>query len=225
MLMQKRAGIDLDGTLFNFDAKIRQNICREFGVDIPEGSPSTEYLFESCPTIKEKIPFLGWFDYFHENFILAGMYRNLQPYPHAKEAMQYLKSLGYDLVIITSRGSHLETLTDNPEVFKRLEQDTHDSVQEYFPNCFSDVMFKPRGITKGQICRDLKCRALIEDSIVNLDKAIRYVHLPILLDMPYNQTQETLENNRNGDMPVIREPSGVYRLRDLSLTCLVRLPL
>ncbi|KAJ7293759.1 hypothetical protein C8J57DRAFT_1269922 [Mycena rebaudengoi] len=90
------------------------------------------------------------------------------PVPGAREGVQSLKDMGYNLVIVTAR---------SPDV----ADSTWEWVEKYFPGVFAHLVFTGQfkdahklhhneiltNLTKSQVCADLKAQVLIDDSAEN----------------------------------------------------------
>ncbi|KAJ6604220.1 hypothetical protein DFH09DRAFT_1442244 [Mycena vulgaris] len=90
------------------------------------------------------------------------------PVPGAREGVQSLKDMGYNLVIVTAR---------TPEVADA----SWEWVEKYFPGAFAHLVFTGQfkdahklhhnevltNLTKSQVCADLKAQVLIDDSAEN----------------------------------------------------------
>lgn len=202
----KKIAIDLDGTLIDFVTPLVNHINREFGTTLMVGD-ITHYGFEDSPRIRQQIPISGWFWPFHDEFTKSGAYRDFELLPHAKEIIEYLKKRNHDIFILTSRDPDLGN----------LEQDTKICIERHFGEYFSQkIYFKPKGVTKAEVCRGLDFRVLIEDDLEHIIQATKYPEIiPILVDKPYNQTRESSKSKENGYIPIIEE-SDFYRIRDLS---------
>ena len=214
---KKRIGIDLDGVLVDFFAPLVNYMNQVLGTTLkPEDI--TTYDFESSPKVREQIPKSGWFHEVHEDAIRKGLYKTFKPLPYAKAGIAYLKSLGYNLEILTNRN----------ENFGHLKKDTKNTIKELFPRVFSNIRFVPAGLTKVEVCRDFEYMALFEDRLQTLlelaQDEMLYKTLPILVDQPYNQTQESLVNKLNGNHSIAKE-GQIYRIRDLNPQNLKIIPL
>ncbi len=78
---------------------------------------------------------------------------NIQPVPGAREGVAFLKSLGAELYVVTSRVGKLEF--------------TEKWFEKNFPGVFEEIIYaKPNGgkaRTKGEICQELGARFHVDD--------------------------------------------------------------
>ncbi|KAJ7283358.1 hypothetical protein C8J57DRAFT_1292269 [Mycena rebaudengoi] len=104
-------------------------------------------------------------------FESTGAIFRARPVPGAREGVQSLKDMGYNLVIVTARC---------PDA----ADSTWEWVEKYFPGVFAHIVFTGQfkdahklqydkiltNVAKSQVCADLKAQVLIDDSAENAMK-------------------------------------------------------
>jgi len=121
------------------------------------------------------------------NFFNSSDFREIPPNKDALDILNILKK-NHKLVVITSR----------PNTF---EKKTREWINHHFPGIFSEIYFlynedirEKRNKTKGEICEKLKVDVFIEDSLVYAEGCANKGIKVLLLDCPWNQSEELPEN-------------------------------
>jgi len=137
----------------------------------------TEYSFDKfwgC-SIEEAISRV---DRFHR----TQRFRELEPILGAIEGVRKLKSMGHDLVVISSRPDY--TL-----------RDTFNNLRKHYGNAFSRIYFSKNPYTgrgdkdKRDFCKELDVKMLVEDNLVYAIECAEVCDV-LLLNTHWNQTNE-----------------------------------
>jgi 5'(3')-deoxyribonucleotidase len=118
-------------------------------------------------------------DQFKECVVNSQVFRLLQPRPRAIEAINMLNDKGYDVVIITSRGSFANARVDT---LKWLEAHSADVLDVKIVN--PDIEDKSDVYLKYGVDRIV---GLVDDAVHNLKDAERHGVRPICISRPWNE--------------------------------------
>lgn len=166
--------IDIDAVLGDFLTKFLEYRNREYGT-----SWRREDFFSYV-----------WADVFKESpdqmyAILADFFesqeiKEIEPVPGAVENIRYLKKIGAELDVVTSR----------PRVIKDL---TYEWLDRHFAGSFKRVYFSNQpaygsfGETKGEICHEIRADLFIDDQYNFCDECYKEGVKVFIFDNPWNQ--------------------------------------
>lgn len=169
--MRPRAGIDLDGVLYQWEPTARRVLEEHWGVRITES--------ETWDWIREKLverlgPSLGaqaghWL--FRGEGVIAGLWRNGEPYPGAVDAARKL-ALSHDVVIVTARPRYALRDTMSWLLFHGI-----------YP---TELIILPPG--EGQRPKSsVLCDWYVDDSPANVEELDAAGRRAFLFDQPWNR--------------------------------------
>jgi len=177
--MQKIIAIDCDevvantidsiftfnGHTFNWLPIQRDDITTFFWHEIPKFAANAEYV-----------------QAYRDDFFLSPEAMHIAPLSWAKQWVQALYDLWYDLKIVTSR-------------WQGIEQMTREWIEQHFPGLFSDVVFWSATIhnhhltNKADLMRYIGATSLVDDGLHNCLQVSAWWYETLLFDNPWNQTE------------------------------------
>lgn len=173
--------VDADDTIFDENNAIRQFINKTYGYHHTEADylvdgPFDTYWESIWNVQSDKMIEM------YESFVVSEYKKNLPPIKGALKGLQKLKEK-YELVIVTARD-------------KRAVELTHQSLEEHYPNIFSDVHFTPlwgngEKVTKAKICTEIGASYLIDDNFDHCNVAVESgVNAILFGDYGWNRFQK-----------------------------------
>jgi 5'(3')-deoxyribonucleotidase len=186
--IKERIAIDKDDVLINLNGGLHPYHNNHYGTNVVFEALHTFNLWEIWECTKEQAV-ERVFEFYHSE-----EFPQLVPVEGAVEAVNNLK-VKYDLVVVSSRPAFM------------LER-THQSIDKYFPGCFSEVhltdSYGPVGLyrKKSQVCQEVGAVAIIDDHIENTrDCALNGVK-PYLFRAPWNLMYSDRQLESEGITPL-----------------------
>lgn len=109
------------------------------------------------------------------DFNTSEKFGNLEPYSEAKECLERAKSLGYEIVAISS------CTDDIGAISRRCE-----SLQKNFPGCIDDVICLPLNKRKTDVLKKFPPSIFIDDNLSNVKDGINAGHRTFLMKRPWS---------------------------------------
>lgn len=139
-------------------------------------------------------------------FYTSGALENALPVPGAEEGIHQLRTLGFRLVIVTSRSQSSKT-------------QAWSWVQRWFPDCFDEIICvgslagDDGSLGKAEACMMVGAKLLIDDSLDNALACVRYVPAAGLGMPPPVLLFGTYEWNRRLSQPNDAQEDMVFDVR------------
>jgi 5'(3')-deoxyribonucleotidase len=187
----KRAGIDIDGVLYDWDAQCRVLIADFWGVEITERS-TTYYAVRD--TLRERLGRatgdLAWSWLFTAPARSAGLWRDGRTIPGAFDGLLRL-STSYEIAIITKRPRHAAGDTYRWFAYHRFAPD-------------SLTILDP---SSGRSKAEVPCDWYVDDDPRNVEDLVSQGRRAFLFDQPWNQGAEVGERVLGWD-DLLRKVNG-----------------
>lgn len=163
---RKRIAVDIDEVLSPFSRPMFERVGRKW----PEGQ--TPYHYASALGISQSDSERMVYDFYESR-----EFAELQPLSGAQAGLAFIRSIGYDIYIVTGRQD-------------RVRQKTEEWIDRHFPNTVNEIIltnsYTPYEVKKVDICKSLAVGAIVDDSFqVCLEcecqhiKGINYVGDPV----------------------------------------------
>lgn len=175
MLGNKKIVLDADGVMLNFNDRFRKHASEVLNRDIIEVCKSYDLSVKLGITKEE-------FDYVWETFGSMGCWKDLDPLPGAKEAIQYFRSEGYDIYVVTGID----------EMFKadRLEN---------LMNAVGLIPTEIYCVGHGRTYKDVQIDII--EPVLFVDDRLEQLHtnqnVPLLVWVDHQEEQHIFENKRH----------------------------
>ncbi len=175
LLMNRKVGIDLDDTTFDFVGALADYHNEKWGTTLKKEGFSSYHFYEFFGCGKEEATKRV------DEFLDSENFDGLKPLDGAIDGINRLIKMGNEIFIVTSR-------------HRRLEERTYQQLRRHFPALVeSPVYFTGNAYTgqgdgtKAEVCRREGLHYMIDDLPVYAEECAKYLNV-LLLRQPWNRS-------------------------------------